>query len=294
MAQEFGIGMLWVEGPLSYLEQLCIKSFLDNDQPVRLYVYKNVSRVPEGVEIRDANEVLPSKEFIAHSQTGSVALHSDKFRYQMLLQEPDLIWADVDAYCVQPFQTDTGHYHGWQGADEINGGVLRLPPKSPTLKDLIGYTEDPYAIVPWLPLREKKRARAARKVGTPIHASEMPWGVWGPRALTWLLHKNGEEGNAFPRHILYPIPYKNRRRMARPDRDCSGLIHDDTSSIHFYGRRMRDFLCITYDGIAPEESLIGQLLIKHDIDPAAAPITPKKRKENRDIADDISDSSALK
>ena len=292
MAQKFGIGMLWVQGALCYLEQLCVKSFLDNDQPVRLYVYNDVSRVPDGVEVRDANEVLPATEFVTHTRTGSVAPHADKFRYRMLLQEPDLIWADTDAYCRLPFQTDNGHFYGWQEEHEINNGVLRLPPESPTLMDLIAYTEDPYTIVPWLPPRQKKRLRQAQEAGTPLHAGEMPWGVWGPRALTWLLHKHGEEGNAFPRRVLYPIPYKDRRKMARPNRDMSELIQEDTASIHFYGRRMRDFLCVTYDGIAPENSLIGQLLIKHDIDPAAAPITPKKRTTETDNSAVIADESA--
>ena len=293
MPKKFGIGMLWVKGPLSYLEQLCMKSFLDNDQSVRLYVYDDVSRVPDGVEIRDANEILPATEFVTHTQTGSVAPHADKFRYRMLLQEPDLIWADTDAYCRLPFQTDTGHFYGWQEEHEINNGVLRLPAESPTLRDLILYTEDPYTIVPWLSPQQKKKLRAAQDAGKPLHAGEMPWGIWGPRALTWLLHKNGEEGNALPRRVLYPVPYSGRRKMARPSRDLSGLIKEDTASIHFYGRRMRDFLCITYNGVAPESSVIGQLLIKHDIDPVAAPITPKKRKESRGVADDKSDSSAV-
>lgn len=287
MGHKYKIGMLWVQGPLSYLEQLCMKSFLDNDQPVILYVYKDVSRVPDGVEVRDANDVLPSTEFVTHTRTGSVAPHADKFRYRMLLQEPDLIWADTDAYCRLPFGTETGHFYGWQEEHEINNGVLRLPPDSPTLRDLIAYTEDPYMIVPWLSPRQQKRLRDARDAGTPLHAGEMPWGVWGPRALTWLLHKNDEAGNALPRRIIYPIRYKERRKMARPDKDLSDLIVEDTASIHFYGRRMRDFLCIAYGGVAPENSLIGQLLIKHDIDPIAAPITPK----NRSTADDAEDEA---
>ncbi|MBO9436317.1 hypothetical protein J7394_19015 [Ruegeria sp. R13_0] len=292
MTRKYSIGMLWVEGPLSYLEQLCIKSFLDNDQAVRLYVYEDVSRVPDGVEVRDANEVLPTTEFVTHTRTGSVAPHADKFRYRMLQQEPNLIWADTDAYCRLPFETETGHFYGWQEENEINNGVLRLPPDSPTLKDLIAYTEDPYTIVPWLPRHHKRRLRAAQAAGTPLHAGEMPWGVWGPRALTWLLHKHGEERHALPRHVLYPISFQRRRRMARPNRDTSEFILEDTASIHFYGRRMRDFLAIEYDGIAPEKSLIGQLLIKHDIDPGAAPIAKKKPQPSPDAntAGESSDS----
>lgn len=272
---KYSVGMLWVQGPLSFLEQLCIKSFLDAGQALRLYVYKDVSRVPDGVEIRDANEVLPATEFITHTRTGSVAPHADKFRYRMLVQQPDLIWADTDAYCRLPFHTENGHFHGWLAEHEINNGVLHLPPDSPTLKDLVAYTEDPYFIPPWLPPMHRRKLRAAKDAGAPLHAGEMPWGVWGPRMLTWLLHKHDEARHALPRHVLYPVPYGRRRSMARPGRDMSGFILDDTASIHFYGRRMRSFLSVTYGGIPPEDSLIGQLLIKHDIDPQNAPIIPK-------------------
>ena len=59
--------MLWVEGPLSFLEQLCIVSFLDAGQHVRLYVYNDVPNVPKGVEVCDARDILPTEEFITHA-----------------------------------------------------------------------------------------------------------------------------------------------------------------------------------------------------------------------------------
>ena len=63
LAQELTIGMLWVEGQLSYLEQLCMVSFRDAGHPVRLYTYGAVSRVPEGIEVRPAAEILPREGF---------------------------------------------------------------------------------------------------------------------------------------------------------------------------------------------------------------------------------------
>ena len=279
MTNRYSIGMLWVQGPLSFLEQLCMKSFLDVGQAVRLYVYNDVSNVPDGVEICDARDVMPDTNFVVHTQTGSVAPHADKFRYRMLMQEPELIWADTDAYCMRPFDTDNGHFHGWLGENEINNGVLRLPQNSPTLQDLITYTEDPYRIPPWLNKRLQNRLREAKEAGDPKHAGDMPWGVWGPKALTYLLHKHGEQVHSLPNHMLYPVPFRNRRYMARPKRDLSSFIQDDTYSIHFYGRRMRAFISETFDGIPPAGSLIGKLLEKHDIDPEAAPITRNKAKD---------------
>ena len=52
------IAMLWMRGQLSFLEQLCIRSFIDAGHHVVLYSYEPVDRVPEGVECRDADLIL--------------------------------------------------------------------------------------------------------------------------------------------------------------------------------------------------------------------------------------------
>ena len=46
---------LWIGTPLSKMEILSIKSFLQNGHPYHLYVYHRVDNVPEGVVLKDAN-----------------------------------------------------------------------------------------------------------------------------------------------------------------------------------------------------------------------------------------------
>lgn len=277
--REYQIGMLWIGGALSFLEQLCIKSFLDVGQHVRLYAYGPVANIPDRVEVRDAREILPDNDVILHQRTGSPALHSDKFRVQMLAQEDDIIWADTDAYCVRPFTTENGHLHGWLAPHEINGGVLALPKDSPTLYDLIDCTNDPYRIPHWLPPKHRVPLIRDALAGQRKHASEMPWGIWGPRALTWLLQQNKEARFSQPQEVLYPVGYKDRRAMVRPSGRAERFLTDNTMSIHFYGRRMRAFIRSRYDGIPHPESLVGKLVEKHGIDPHAAPIQRLKRAE---------------
>ena len=92
------IGMLWMEGPLSYLEQLCVKSFVDAGHEVILYHYGPVQNVPDGVVMEDAAQFLQQDGFLLHKRTSSPALHSDVFRYKMLEKSQNIIWADTDAY----------------------------------------------------------------------------------------------------------------------------------------------------------------------------------------------------
>ncbi|MDO5620907.1 MAG: hypothetical protein Q4G24_05495 [Paracoccus sp. (in: a-proteobacteria)] len=275
MAKEYAVAALWIGGNLSYLEQLCLKSFVDAGQHTILYTYEGVTNAPEGVEMRDANEILSSDNLLTNERTGSPALHSDVFRYHMLAKHDDLIWVDTDAYCVRRFETPNGHMHAWESKHGINGGVLGLPQDSETLAAVLEMTKDPYGIPEWYKGEERAEMEARMAAGNPVHAGEMRWGVWGPHALTHYLKKTGEVKYTLPQAALYPVPYSDRMSMTRPGFAADKYLTDETISIHLYGRRMRARLLEKFDGVARPRSLIGRLLKKHGIDPAAAPIKRK-------------------
>ena len=275
MKAEYQIGALWVRGPLSFLEQLCLVSFRDAGHHVVLYTYGDVSGIPDGIEQRDANQILSQDGFLVHERTGSPALHSDLFRYRMLEKEDRMIWADTDAYCVKPFETKTGHFFGWESKKHINGGVLGLPRDSEALRELLEFTKDEFAIPPWFTEEEKTRLKELKDSGNPVHAGEMSWGVWGPHAVTYFLKKTGEDKYAFSQEGLYPFTFKERNYMLKRGFDASPYVTDNTFSIHLYGRRMRPRIVEKENGIPKRWSLIGKLLAKHSISAANAPIPNK-------------------
>ncbi|MDR0808210.1 MAG: hypothetical protein LBE86_03640 [Gemmobacter sp.] len=290
MSKDYTIAALWIDGSLSYLEQLCLKSFVDAGQHIRLYTYHAVEKVPEGVEIADANEILPSENFLTHERTGSLALHSDLFRYHLLTRHDDVIWADTDAYCVKPFTTENGHFYGWESEDNVNGGVLGLPPDSETLRELLEFTRDEFSIPDWFNKVRKAEMRAAHEAGKPVHVSEMPWGVWGPLAITHFLRKTGEIRFALPREALYPMHFGDRRKLIYKGYKLSDFCTDETFSIHLYGRRTRRLLSKRLkNGVPPVRSILGRLLQKHGIDPTAAPLP---RLNPDDLAEDDDDNNA--
>lgn len=277
MSERRQIAMLWVNGPLSYLEQVCMVSFLDAGHPLTLYTYDDVTLVPDGVEVRDARTILPDADFVVHERTGSPAPQSDKFRYRLLAAQDGVIWADTDAYCLRPFEPVNGHYYGYLEG-QVATGVLALPRDSATLKMLLDATEDPFTIPPWLPPRLRKPIEEKqREQDAPVNIAEMLWGIWGPIAFHWMLHKTGEIEHALPEHVFYPLSFSRRRALARPGADLDRFFKPDTVSIHFYGRRMRSIMR-SYGGVPDPDSLVGRLLTKHGIDPAAAPIRQKAPK----------------
>ncbi len=272
MARDYQIGALWIGGSLSFLEQLCLVSFRDAGHAVRLFTYGEVANVPDGIEIADGNEVLPMDTALVHKRTGSPALQSDRFRYHMLAGDDRIIWADTDAYCVRPFETPNGHFYAWESEHQVNGGVLGLPPDSETLRELLDFTADEYAIPEWLPQKQQKEMHAAREAGQAVHAGDQAWGAWGPQAITHFLHKTGEIRHALPSAALYPVPFKQRRQMLKPDAGAERFLTPETYSIHFYGRRMRDRLIKVEGGEPHPDSLVGRLLAKHKVVPSDAPL----------------------
>ena len=95
------IQSLWIGNKLTKMEQLSIKSFLQNGYTYHLYTYNNVKNVPTGTIIKDGNEII-SKHQIFTYQNGSYAAFSNLFRFTLLYQKGGY-WADTDLICIKPF-----------------------------------------------------------------------------------------------------------------------------------------------------------------------------------------------
>ena len=98
------IQSLWIGDPLSNLEKLCAESFLDNGHEFHLYVYDDVGGIPDGVTVKDGNEILPATR-IFHNKRSSVAPFSDLFRFALLARKGGW-WVDMDTICIKPFDFD--------------------------------------------------------------------------------------------------------------------------------------------------------------------------------------------
>ncbi|MHA7828284.1 MAG: hypothetical protein ACX93P_12070 [Roseovarius sp.] len=267
----YDVASLWIGDELSWMEQICLLSFMEHGHRTILYVYDDVKSVPEGVEIRDAREVMPTDQIIYHVNTGSPAFHSDVFRLRMLAQT-DFLWVDTDAYCLKPFQKQPhGFFYGW-GTDKrriICSGVLGLPAGSETLRAMLELTKDEYPVPPWLPKARQDELRALKAAGKGVHMSLMQWGICGPEALHYFALETGEVEHAFDGPVLYPVPFSGTRVFHRRHlkRKVLESITDETLSVHFYGRRFRNIFAQS-GGLPPKGSYADDLCRHHGVDPA--------------------------
>jgi hypothetical protein len=102
------IQSLWIGDSLSKVEQLSIKSFINNGHPYVLYTYTDIKNLPEGVTIGDANKIVPEKNIFAYKNgwgKGSYAGFADLFRFE-LLNKMGNWWVDTDVICLKPFKFD--------------------------------------------------------------------------------------------------------------------------------------------------------------------------------------------
>ena len=271
------VGALWIGGSLTWLEQLCLKSFVDQGHQTILYTYETVKGIPDGVEVRDGNTILPTNNFIAHARTGSVALFSDLFRFHLIANEPDIIYVDTDVYSIKPFPGNESHVYGYEKYIEkkqtgrINGAVLKLPKDSPALNDLIEFTKDEYPIPTWLPKRHLKPILERAEQGNPVHVSEMPWGIWGPAGLTAFLKKSGEHKYARKTDVYYPLAFPDHRLLIRRPQKVLSLITEDTVCIHMWAPIKK--VCAKRHGcVPPQYSYLDGRLKMHGIDPHEFPV----------------------
>ncbi len=262
------IAMFWDGPPLGFIERLCTKSFIDAGHPVVMFSYDGVQDLPDGIEQAPASDILPDpKSIVRHERTGSPAPHADKFRYHLLARNDGLIWSDTDAYCLKPFLPENGYFFGRENDKVVANGVMALPAASPTLKALIEFCEDEYAIPPWMMPRHIQVMSERAEAGDPMHVSEMPWGAWGPKAFSHFLHKHDEFRHALDPHVLYPVPFEDRRIYFREAWKTWKRVQDDTVSIHFYGRRVRERLWNRFNGTPPKDSVLAELATRHGVTP---------------------------
>lgn len=242
------VNSFWHGGHLTWIERACMRSFLDKGTRFRLFTYDTPKGIPKGVEIEDAANILPKREIITYqgddlpNARGTPALFSNLFRYELLRQRGG-IWVDCDVYCLRPFRfKNTPYVFGYQHNRTIDGavntGVLKLPKDSQILTDLIQLYQPPFSIPPWV--FKHHRARLTKQWGgDDIHPSYLPWGTFGPKALTALIWRHGHEEHILGRDRFYPITVEQIGAMFDPDIDCSTFFSPQTMAVHLWNNEIR-------------------------------------------------------
>jgi hypothetical protein len=178
------IQSLWIGGELSPMEQLSIASFLHHGHTFDLYVYDEVTNVPAGTTLRDANEILPRARIFRYREHDTVSGFSNYFRYRMLLERGGW-WVDTDVVCLRPFDFESDHVFASEATRDGStptSCVIRAPRGSAAMQ------------LAW----ERCDARDVTSLG---------WGETGPRLVKEIVRDCALDQFVQPPEVFCPVPF---------------------------------------------------------------------------------------
>jgi hypothetical protein len=231
------INAIWIGPELGTLHAACLRSFLNNGHEVKLHCYDSPRDVPGGIELADANVLLPKDQIIVHRKTGSMALFSDLLRYEILGAGLGL-YVDCDVFCLRPIQ-DADYIFGWESSTSIATGILKLPTNCPVLDELRALKNKRGKDLPWLNKRRPAswKARIAHRLVAnkrPDRLENLRWGSVGPVAFTYYVKKYGLEHLASPIDRFYPMHLDHLPLLFDPQVELNTLVTPRSDTLHLY------------------------------------------------------------
>ncbi|WIY52910.1 hypothetical protein O9Z70_15875 [Devosia sp. YIM 151766] len=257
-------------GPLSWLEVLCIRSFLRQGHPVAVYSYEPLANLPAGAEWHDAASVLPQEKLIFYKGRGTPGVFSDHFRYAVLRAGLG-VYADLDVYCVRPIEGPPAYLMAWEHPGSVNGAVLHIPADAPVLDDLETiFADGPRPLLePHLPPLRRAEVAIRRLFGDRVTPEHMQYGATGPMALTYYINKHGLTAEVRPSSTFYPVPYKDIPALMQSGSSLEKAIRPETLGIHLWRSQLTDRG--RADMPLPQQgSALAALCARENLEPASA------------------------
>lgn len=268
------IASLWVGPPLTFVEHLVIRSFLDAGHKFTLYSTDKLTGLPDGVTLADPRDLYQAPFETGSDMRHNNAVYADIFRLHMI-RDTGAIWADMDAYCLRPFIFPSGYAVGLEeprtGQFSAANGVLGFPKDSQTLAQSLDLVTQDCPIPPFFNGGRRTRLRLRREQGDSFGFQDFQWGSSGPRLIDFYLRLTDEIRYAVPKDVFYPGPRAFRRPLLNPGYPVETFERPETVSVHIFGKT-KAFLRDDFGGDLPEGCYLDILCKRHGIDPKAHPV----------------------
>lgn len=242
------VSMLWIEGHLSALEELSIRSFLRCGHRVDLHTYDPGLAAPEGTRLCDANKIIPGDQRFRSTTVigkGSWGPFSDLFRFS-LLHRYGGIWCDADVVCLKAldFVADRTYFASEHALVQSSTG-----PKSqavPTTCFIAAASGDPLI------------AECLRRT-TVIGRNQTNWADSGPGVVQALIAETGRMDCVLQPDIFCSVPHWEVQQLISGFRAINPVAY----GLHFWNEVWRwNFMDknMTYDSLSIYERLKNHYL----------------------------------
>ena len=208
---------LWIGNELSNLERLSLSSFIANGHDYHLYVYSDVNGIPDGVTVKDGNEILPESDIFSYrvgAGKGSYSAFSNFFRYKLLYDRGGW-WCDTDMVCLKPFDFQQDYVISSElhlGNRHITSGVIKSPAGSAAMKDNF-------------------------EICTGKDKDSLPWGEVGPRLVSQCVSKFDLFEYVVDPEVFCPLGFLQWNQVLAPNLDLQ--FSEETYAVHMWNEMWR-------------------------------------------------------
>lgn len=264
-------------GPMSWLERLCITSFVTQGHQFDLYSYERPDDLPDGCNWCDAAQILPPEGIFFYKGNRSPAVFADYFRLMLMTREAG-VWVDCDMLCVRGFSDLPPYVFGYEvppgrgpHAGQINNAVLRLPKDSALLNALLNiFNGDTARMDPvWMPPYRRAEIRVRRLLGQKVGLTHMQFGATGPFPLTYFARKLGKDDQALGVSVFYPVPYTEAATLLEAGSSLVPYLQAETLAVHLWRMALTGRGHRTEPRLPSPDSALGQIAKRLDLKVAA-------------------------
>ena len=297
------IAAYWVGPYLSWIEQMGLLSFVKHGHRVILYTHGEVKNVPDGVEVRPAQEIYDGGIKTVRADgwpPSSLAINADIFKWH-LQRQTDYIYVDANVFCLQPV---SAFYPAELHAGAIFAGahVFRMPKYSRATQCICDILDQEYPIFPWHSRMKRMRRRFYKLIGRGKPITALASDIDEDKLMWRALSHTGEDvpdASRFCVEILrdkkqdlraktqdlqaktQDLQAKTQDLLFLPAEEFDGRFLSDTqkmmlcfSSSQLYRQFGSDFKNV------PQHSWLGRVAAALDVDPSKAPLVETRLKNN--------------
>ncbi len=232
----------WYGDEISPYEAMCFRSFLDHGHAFHVYTYTPDLRVPDGVNVRDASEIISKDRYFVYETgpgRGSHAAFSNLFRYKLLAERGGW-WVDADVVCLSDNIPQFTQFFCYQEEGIINGAVLHFARNDDVVLRCLEET---------------------LKFGTRVE-----WGQIGPQLISRVVAELGRAHHALPATVAYPVHYRAAFDLLRPakEKELIGRI-GQAKFLHLWNEMLRRELIDKWM-LPPKGSLVRTIADRHQVE----------------------------
>ncbi|MGF1659667.1 MAG: hypothetical protein ACFCUS_09560 [Rubrimonas sp.] len=236
----------WTGPRVSDLDRLCIASWRALGYEAVVYAYEEVSNLPSGVALRDAETILPRRFLFDDAPTLGPPTRANLFRLA-LLRAGAGIWLDTDVLLLRPLPQPPDILVSLERGGWLCNGILWARRDFPMMEAVLEAFAS-RSTPPWSITKVRWRRLRCRLLGTEFTLKDYPKHQWGRHALEYFVRKENVRDQVLSQAAFHhPLVYTDHP-FKSPERELL-LDNPDVLGVHTFAKGRKLFEQRTADSL---------------------------------------------